>query len=184
MPLDERRTEITDELGRSYSYTCIPFKFDKAWNLKLKILRIIVKPIGDALGELLSGDAGDGLSIEETAQLAGQYGQLGAILGQVPERLIEAGGASLVAEILSQTIRIGDVNGTEKPLRLSDENNRSLAYSGGNFRECYRAIRWVLGVNYAPFSADGSHDWSKLFGTLTDYLPLTLAEKTPNPAAK
>lgn len=176
MALTQRKITLTDSEGKPHEYICTPFRFDQGLALKLRILKIIVKPLGDALGQVLS-DAPAGAAEEHIMAEGLDLTGLGAVLAEVPERVIEAGGAALVAEILSQTVRVtrGGADGDLR-LDLKDELARAKAYAGGNYVEAYQALAWVLGVNYAPFGADGRPNWSALWSGLRSFVPLITAE--------
>jgi hypothetical protein len=175
MPREKTQTTIKDRDGVEHTYTCIPFPFDHSMDLKYRLLKIIVRPLADALGEIL-GDM-QGLpqdpesGVDATNALSEiDFSKLGPILEMIPERILEAGGPKLLSEILESTVRItpgGLGDGKDQILRVGkDPLHRDTAYAGGNWLECYKACAWVLGVNYAPFSTDGSKDLGGLWTEL------------------
>ena len=203
MPRDRVETVIKDSQGVDHKYTTIPFPFDKSVDLKLKILAIVARPIGDAVGELIHGAAvegaaeklGDlttdpGASVNADALDGINWSKLGPIAEQIPSRLIEAGGAALLAEILADTVRYSKGGGDENrdlKLHLAKPINRDAAFSGGNHVEAYRAVAWILGVNYSPFSTGDSVGfqglWIELKGWLKSIKAEASSDLTPKPAA-
>lgn len=174
MSLEEKKTTIEDVEGGEHSYTCVPFHYDKGMDLKFKILRLIAKPMGDALGDLMKG-ATEGSEAELVESI--DFSRLGDIFEQLPERIIDAGGSKLIAEILSLTVRTTEGDSGPEHLKLKEPLARSKAFAGGNQVESYRAIKWALGVNYAPFGTDGSPDWSRLFKSASAFLPFLSVEQ-------
>ena len=202
MPRTVVETEITDKWGTTHKYQTVPLPFDKAIDLKLDILKIVIRPLGDAFGELLGSASGLG----EAESLGGapsasggpeeahvddpgdsfdvttdsvDWSRLGELLEQLPERLIAAGGSRLLARILHDTSRISppaEEGEKSKRLQLRDPKARDAAFSAGNWPECYKAVAWILGVNYSPFSTDNSSDWKSIWSDLRDLLPAVRGE--------
>lgn len=180
MSQEIQKTTITDRDGNPHDYTTIPFAYDKSFDMKLKLLGIIVRPLTDAVGELLSGategtknDPGN-VTLDFAAVIeAIDWRQIGPIAQKIPERLVAAGGSELVAALLHDTVRR---TGDGQALKLSNPGSRSKAYSGGNQIESYKAVKWVLEVNYAPFSTADSGGWMSAFEQLKTVFGSTLEE--------
>lgn len=180
MSQDLQRTIITDRDGNPHNYTTTPFAYDKSVDMKLKLMGIIVRPLADAFGELLSGategstnDPANFILDFATVIEAIDWRQIGPIVQKVPERLVAAGGSELIAQLLDGTIRR---TGDDVALKLNNPGSRSKAFSGGNQIESYKAIKWILEVNYAPFSAGESGGWMESFDELKNLFVTTLAE--------
>lgn len=188
MSLDFVETTLQDRDGREHRYKTAPFRFDQGMDLKLRVMKVIAKPLGDALGDLLSGptmpEGQDEQS--ETADLTQavqglDWSGLGDLLEQIPGRIMDAGGAALISEILSRTVRTtpgGQNDGKDLHLKLNDDLNRSRAYAGGNYGEMYQAVWWILKVNFAPFSTGNSADFRTLWERLSDWLAGITAQPT------
>jgi len=182
MPRDQVHTMIADRDGVEHDYVTIPFAFDNAINLKLKILKIIVRPLVEGIQEFAGfaklARAGEMTDGELDAMSDARFGE---IVDQIPERLILAGGADLLAEILKDTVRTtpgAGPDGQKLVLRLGKPAARDQAYSGGNWLEAYRAVAWVLAVNYAPFGTGGSGSLSDIWSALRDLLPRAMTEQS------
>ncbi len=176
MPRTIHETVLTDRDGAEHRYECVPHTFDEAVKLKLQLLQIIVRPLGEALGELI-GEASD-----ETYDLSTDnidWSKLGPLLETIPTKLLEAGGSDLFEDVLKYTNRItpnGNPDGKPRRLRLREPLARDEAFAGGNWGECYRALLWVLGVNFAPFSMDASDGWAGYWAKLRELLPVANPE--------
>ena len=173
IPVD---TEIADRNGEIHRYETVPFPFDQALDLGLELAGIIGGPIGRSFGSLLTGGTLDDDDLDEKV-----FAAAAAELGELPSKLLAAGGAQLVARILARTVRIGRSEGkpgtppTLYKMPLSDPAQRDAAFGGGNLGEAMRAVKWVLGVNYGPFLTDL---WQSLRGPLAG-----LVAGQPTPAA-
>lgn len=212
MPRDIVKTEIQDKWGVNHVYETVPYPFDKGINLKLRILKVIIKPLADVFSEVFTTNAADAREALEAASAGNppatdetatdgapeaasvedpgdaydvkaldvmDWSGLGELVDQIPQRLIDAGGAKLIAEILAETRRITPgATPEEKATRLvlSKPLARDHAYAGGNWPECLKACAWVLGVNYSPFSTDGSQGWGTMLSGLSDLLPIVRGE--------
>jgi hypothetical protein len=151
---------IQDAEGIDHEYSCIPFAFDEALDLKLQLLELVAEP----LGRLLGGAAGGGdeeLEIDMSA--------VGEALAAIPQAIATRGGAQLVARVLRNTRRMDPDTNKWRPLRQPEE--RTAAYMPANMGECYRAIMWVLRVNYGPFSMDALTSSKGPLGWLSSMLP-------------
>jgi len=134
MPRDPVELTIGD-----VRYETIPYRFDKAINLKLKLASVLAGPLGQALGDL--GDDDDAVDLRA----------LGDVLSRVPSALLDLGGAELFREILSDTVRYPlRADGARSKEPLSDPINLDKAFAA-NLNELYDVLIWVLKVNYGPF---------------------------------
>jgi hypothetical protein len=183
-----QKTTITDRDGNPHDYTTIPFDYDKSVDLKLKLMGVLFRPLADAVGELLSGATESTKNDPANATFnfalvaeAVDWRQLGPVVEQFPERLVAAGGSELIAQILHSTVRR---SGEGAALKLSNPSSRSKAFSGGNQVESYKAIKWVLGVNYAPFSMGASTGWSEAFDSLKTAFDSALAQISTQPTGE
>ena len=80
MPREIQTTEIRDKDGQTHVYETVPYEFDKGIDLKLRILKVIVKPLGDALGELFTAQGAS-----PGPQAAGQAPEGAAGPAEAPE---------------------------------------------------------------------------------------------------
>jgi len=143
MPRTPVTTTIPDMDGVSHEYETIPWSFDEAVEIKLILAGLLGEPVGGMLAAFLGG--GGDLDAEIDA------GELGRAVGRLPQAIMDQGGPALIARILHDTVRYTETGGKRHGKRLRDSLARDEAYAGGNLLEAYRAIGWVLKVNYGPF---------------------------------
>ncbi len=181
------KTTINDVWGKPHEYSCEPLGYDESMGLKLRLGLMVIRPVVSALGATLAdaiatlgGDAEDpaaGVNLADLGAVLDQldgmdFGTIGKELASsadvLLERLIAAGGAEFIAEILAGTTRrTPDAEQDHlKTLDLSKPLGRTRAYSGGNQIESYRAIKWILAVNYAPFMMGESGGLPALWAAL------------------
>jgi hypothetical protein len=163
--------------GELHRYETVPFPFDQALDLGLELAGIVGGPIGRAFKGLLTGGSlsDDDLDEQMLGAAAGEIGEL-------PAKLLAAGGSRLVARILARTTRIGrhqakpGVPAELYKMPLADPQQRDAAFGGGNLAEAMKAVKWVLQVNYGPFLTDL---WQSLRGPLAGLVTLPTSSATP-----
>jgi len=149
LPVD---TVLHDLQGNPHRYESSPLGFDQAFDLGLDLAGLVGGPLGEAFKGLLLGSTLDDESLDQRV-----ISHAVVSVGELPARILQAGGAELVGRILSTTIRVDKrtvKEGTPATLvkqHLHDPDARTEAYGGGNLREAIDAVRWVLEVNYGPF---------------------------------
>lgn len=152
-----KTTTILDVYGKPHKYTCVPFGFRQSTAIFLKLQTGFLASVGPVMAGLVNGaTTGDGIDLKDLPKT------IGPALSSVPEQILQHGGSDLISEIFGRAHR--ETGGDMLPLNL--ECNLDLAYSGGNYAECLRALAWILGVNYLPFLPDGTPDWSGLLMAL------------------
>jgi len=139
-------TTLFDLDGREHRYETVPFAFDQCFDLGLELAAMVGGPLGEAFKSVLLGGNAGALDLDEKV-----LGQAIGALGELPGRVIAAGGSKLIARILATTTRIATVGGELRKQPLLDDGQRTAAFGGGNLREAIDAVRWVLTVNYGPF---------------------------------
>lgn len=138
------------------SYFTVKLPFGRAYRLGLQLAGVLMPVFGPAAAALFGLD---GSEDEEEVNFAPALENL----ADIPQHLLDLGGEEFIMEIFADTVRLGP-DGKKQILRT--EEGLTDAYSGGNFGELFRAIWWVLRVNYGPFGMDDKSDflalWSKL----------------------
>lgn len=151
LPVD---TTLCDMAGVPHRYETVPFAYDECLDLGLELAALVGGPLGEAFKGLLLGSDLKAANLDQQV-----LARAVASLGELPARLLQRGGAQLVARVLATTMRIDEVTiragtpATKVKQHLRDPAARTAAYSGGNLRESFDAVRWVLEVNYGPFLA-------------------------------
>jgi hypothetical protein len=159
--------------------------------LQLELMRIVggaAGPVVDFASSLFTfGD--EGVKPSDNMDQA-KAADLGRAITAIPEGIIQAGGPEFVKRLLANTSREIDLAGTGKPalVPLSSDGFMWLdkIYPGGNWLEMYRALGWILAVNFSPFGRSGSESWSKLSARLKAATQQLLSPSTetqpPKPA--
>jgi len=148
--MNEAKTKIADMYGRLHGYTCRPLGFDDALDLGLELAALAGGPLGTAFKGLLLGNE-DPIELGADDKTDDMMSQIIQGLSALPEQLIARGGSALIARVLAGVIRIGEDDQGKVKQDLSDKDDRDAAYGGGNMAEAFRAVKWVLEVNYGPF---------------------------------
>lgn len=165
MAITDVHTDITGRDGTVHYVTyALPFK--DAYKLGLQLAGVLSPVLGGAAGSLFGVE-----SIDDELDL----GAATKALGDIPQKLLELGDDELIKRVFARTRRVVQVDGKDIPQKLYTDEGLTEAYAGGNYVEMFKALWWVLGVNYAPFGMDApgalSALWAKLQGMLmTDSL--------------
>jgi hypothetical protein len=156
-PFAETTINGRDGPARYYTH---PLAFGEAYTLGLELAGVLTPVLGGAAGALfgLDQDVED-----ETIDLT----PAAQAIANIPHHLLDLGGPEIIRRIFAYTTR--KVEG-EKPQKLKLEANLTLAYTGGNFAEMFKALWWVLRINYGPFGTAGGVDWSGLSRKLRTWL--------------
>ncbi len=133
-------------------YYTHPLAFGEAYTLGLELAGVLTPVLGGAAAGFFGLDQDiDDDTIDLTAATAA--------IANIPHHLLELGGPEVIRRIFAYTTRVPE---GERPQKLKHETNLTKAYTGGNFLEMFRALWWVLRVNYGPFGTAAGVDWSEL----------------------
>lgn len=153
-------TEIADARGNLHRYVCTAFSYTAGLALKLELLEILAAALGKGLG-----------SVRSFADLDVDMEGLGEALGRLPAGIMQHGGPELARRLLAGCHRetpFGDTGQTVAE-SLADVGVLDRVYAA-NYVESYQAIAWVIEVNYGPFSAETTGQWTALLSRLKTYL--------------
>ena len=160
----QANTKIKDALGVEHDYMTIKFGSEVGTGIFLRLAKVVAGPLSEFL---LSVDLGATESVLDV-----DVSGLGRAIADFPSRLLAEGGFSFLSEILRQTKRgrTDPSTGRVDWADLKDRHNVDRVYAG-NYPELFRAVSWVVLVNFAPFLPDGSQSWLGLWKMLKDALP-------------
>lgn len=143
--------QLADCMGNLHEYQTTLFSAREASRIGLILAKVIAGPFSTFLS---SADLDKELD-------------LGPVFADLPQRVMSAGGFDLFLDILKLTKRSDEgLEGGLKWATLAKEYEMDRAYSG-NLVEMGRAMKWVIWVNFVPFSPDGSRSWSNLLSGFT-----------------
>lgn len=157
-------TTIKDAEGIDHEYMTVSYPSSEGMDLILTIGQILGGPIGYFIETIFS------LGVEDdNAETDIDLSQLPQMIEKIPNMLLEKGGYRLFMRILSKTKRCreGDAWDALKEQRFFD------AIYASNYIELFEAIGWVLKVNFAPFSQDGTRNWKGLWEKLQSFIPIS-----------
>jgi hypothetical protein len=169
----QHTTTIPDAAGTPHEYITTAFPTSKGYDLLLEIADISSGPVGAAISTFIAmaGAEGDTVEIPDLTQA----------VQSIPRVLAAKGGSAFLLRLLRNTNRENE-KGEMLPLR--EKVNFDVAYAS-NYLELFRAVAWVVEVNFAPFSADGSPSWKGPWKQLEPYIPLKKIETpTTKPSGK
>lgn len=155
-------TTIKDSEGNDHEYMTVSFPSSEGMDLLLTIGQILGGPLGYFIETLFS------LSAEEE-EFDINLSQLPSLVERLPQTLLEKGGYRLFMRILSKTKRCRE-NDTWDALK---EQRFFDSVYASNYIELFEAVGWVLKVNFAPFSQDGTRSWNGLWEKLQSYIPIS-----------
>jgi len=158
-------TTISDSEGQEHEYMTVAFPTSEGTDLLLTLGQIVGGPFGYAIKSMFSLSGSDEMDLDV------DLSQLPTIIERIPQMLVKEGGSKLIQKILSKTRRC---NGDGKWVALKEQRHFDSVYAS-NYVEMFKAIAWVLEVNFAPFSQDGSPSWKGLWTKLTSLIPITPA---------
>jgi hypothetical protein len=120
----------------------------EGYQLGLELAGLLTPVLGSAAASLFGVE-----SIDDQVDLNSAAKEL----GQLPQRLLslDAGKPEkerLVFRLMAKTRRVAD---GKNGVYLNTNMALSQAYAGGNYGEFFRAVWWVLTINYAPFGTEG-----------------------------
>lgn len=137
-----RTTSMTDDDGQSHEYSLIQHGASEGFDLLPRMLEVVGEPIavallGDGSSDVDLDQLRDG-AVEMELSLRGDL--LGPQITTFCRRLVAAGGAGLVRDLLKYTQRDG------KP--LADRTHFDAAFQG-NYGELMMAVKWAITENFA-----------------------------------
>lgn len=160
----QHNTTLMDSQGNDIEYMTVAFPTSEGTDLLLTIGQIIGGPVGYMIQSIFSM-----AESEEEINLDIDLSQLPLIIERIPQVLVEKGGSKLIQKILAKTKRCNG-EGTWQALK---EQRHFDAVFASNYLEMFRALLWVLEVNFAPFSTDGTPSWKGLWSRLSSIIPIT-----------
>lgn len=139
-------TVIADCMGEEHQYSTTIFGAEEGSRLGLLLAKVIAGPFAQFVAGV--GDLDDEVDLTP--------------LEDLPQKIINAGGFDLFCRILKFTKRaFHDGEGNLKWAHLKHKHEIDRIYAG-NLSEMLAVCKWVVMVNYVPFSPDGSRQWSNL----------------------
>lgn len=174
--LDENPLAETIIEGRDgpAQYCTHPLAFGEAYTLGLELAGVLTPVLGGAAAAMFGLDQ----DVEDdTVDLT----PAAAAVANIPHHLLELGGPELIKRIFAYTTRT--VEG-KKAQKLKLETSLTAAYTGGNFAEMFRALWWVLRINYGPFGMGDGVDWSGLSRKLRSWLSEVSSQDSETPSSE
>ena len=145
----------------------VAFPSSEGMDLLLTLGQIIGGPLGYMIQSIFSLS-----EAESESDFDLDLSQLPSIIEKIPQVLAEKGGSKLIMQILSKTKRC---NGQDQWHNLREQKHFDAIYAS-NYLEMFKALAWVLEVNFAPFSEGNTPSWKGLWSKLSSIVPITQTE--------
>lgn len=163
----QHNTTLDDSQGNEVQYMTVAFPTSEGTDLLLTIGQIVGGPVGYMIQSFFSmAESGEDMEVDF------DLSQLPEIVERIPRLLVEKGGSKLIQKILAKTKRC---NGEGNWQALKEQRHFDSIYAS-NYLEMFKALLWVLEVNFAPFSTDGTPSWKGLWSRLNSIIPITPTE--------
>jgi hypothetical protein len=175
-----KEIKIKDRHGVEHRYESAPLPCKTAFRLGLELTTVLTPVFGEGAA-LLFGVMGEGkIDLDKAVDLS----RIPAALVTVPQKLLDLDEWRLIKTIFSETRRFSpnkrDPKGNDHRLDMAKDVSFDEAYSGGNFGEMFRAMSWILSVNYSPFGTDGGDVFRMFLQRVMAFLPITKIATSPD----